>query len=300
MAVRKEITLVVTDSGLGGLNVAAKVRAALERYRYAEKTNVIYFNALPEKGHGYNSMTSLSEKVCAFDSVLNGIVRHCSPDIILIACNTLSVVYEHTAFFNKPATEVMGIVDLGVNMILKSMQSDSKAVILGTPTTIAGEAHKKLLMKNGVNEGNIIAQPCRDLESEIQNNARSERVREMIRHYLTEAVPEPDSRGHYVFALCCTHYEYSLPVFEECIKERIINYTIVNPNDMMVEELNRKLADRSIKEQMITEKVLSRTPIATDDIENVARLLESVSKDYSLALLNYVYDAGLFEVSVLK
>ncbi|MGE5363709.1 MAG: hypothetical protein ACM3SM_06230, partial [Bacteroidota bacterium] len=101
-------------------------------------------------------------------------------------------------------------------------------------------------------------------------------------------------------ALCCTHYEYSLPVFEECIKERIINYTIVNPNDMMVEELNRKLADRSIKEQMITEKVLSRTPIATDDIENVARLLESVSKDYSLALLNYVYDAGLFEVSVLK
>lgn len=300
MAVRKEITLVVTDSGLGGLNVAAKVRAALDRYSYAEKTNVIYFNALPEKGRGYNSMKSLSEKAEAFDSVLNGIVRHCSPDIILIACNTLSVVYEHTAFFKNPATEVMGIVELGVSMILKSLQSGSKAVILGTPTTIDGEAHKKLLMKNSVNAEDIIAQPCRDLESEIQNNARSERVREMIRHYLTEAVPEPDSRRHYVFALCCTHYEYSLPVFEECIKERTKNYTIVNPNAMMVEELNRKFADSTIKEQMITEKVLSRTPIAEDDMENVARLLEPVSKDYSLALLNYVYDAGLFEVSALK
>ncbi len=294
---KKELTILVTDSGLGGLNVAAKIRANLNNSFIANKVNVIYFNALPQRGRGYNSIDNLPEKVKIFNSALNGMVKFCSPDIILIACNTLSVVYEYTDFYKNPKVEVMGIVDLGVKMILNSLNSkNSKIILFGTPTTIQGEAHKKLLLKEDINPDNIIPTACKNLETEIQIDAASNIVKELIDKYLNEAVPLPQEEKNYIFALCCTHYEYSLPMFELCIKSKIKNYKIVNPNDLMVEELNKKYKPNESVQQIITEKVLSRTIISQSDIDNVGQLIAPISGEFASALQNYECNEGLFEL----
>ncbi|MFH0735462.1 MAG: hypothetical protein V1773_13490 [bacterium] len=293
----KKLTILVTDSGLGGLNVAAKIRANLDNGLFANEINVIYFNALPEKGRGYNSINNLAEKVKIFNSALNGMVKNCNPDIILIACNTLSVVYQHTEFYKNPKVEVMGIVDLGVRMILNFLDNkDTQIVLFGTPTTIQGEAHKNLLINQGINPNNIIPQACKNLESEIQIDAASSMVKELIEKYLTEAVPLQSDNKNYIFALCCTHYEYSLPLFEACIKEKIKNYKIVNPNNLMVEELNKRLTSNSVTKQIVTQKVLSRTVISQVDIDNISGLIAPISGKFALALQNYECNEKLFEI----
>lgn len=289
-----QYTILVTDSGLGGLNVVASLRKQIAQNNYSKKIKLIYFNSLPQKGYGYNSMNSLEEKVTVFNKAINSMAKNFSPNIILIACNTLSVVYEHTEFYKVPLTQVMGIVDIGVRLILKEYNENCKVVLFGTPTTINGKAHKNLLIKAGVPESNIIEQPCKNLESEIQINASSPVVEELINQYLNQAVPQPEPTTNYLFALCCTHYEYSTPLFNKCINSKINNFKILNPNELMVADAINILPEHSLTPNQVEDLVVSKTVISPNDIDNIGRLIEPVSEETKTALNNYICDALLF------
>ncbi len=291
---KDQYTILVTDSGLGGLNVAASLRQQISQHKYSKKIKLIYFNSLPQKGYGYNSMDSFEEKVTVFNKAINSMAKNFMPDIILIACNTLSVVYEHTDFFKAPLTKVMGIVDIGVRLILQEYNDNCKIVLFGTPTTINGKAHKNLLLKAGVPINNIIEQPCKNLETEIQINASSSIVEDLISKYLNEAVPQPEPNVHYLFALCCTHYEFSIPLFNKCISSKINSYKILNPNELMVADALNILPEHSPTSNPIEDLVVSKTVISTNDIENIGKLIEPVSKETTFALKNYICDALLF------
>jgi hypothetical protein len=91
---KKEITILVTDSGLGGLSVAADVAARLPESGVFEKARIVFYNALFHNS-GYNNLKTDAEKVRIFNAVLKAMNRRYHPDL-LIACNTLSVVYEKT------------------------------------------------------------------------------------------------------------------------------------------------------------------------------------------------------------
>ena len=98
LAERDSITVLVTDSGLGGLSVCADLdhRArATGRYRVL---NIIFCNALPEASQGYNRMPSVERKIRVFDDALAGMARWYGPDALLVACNTLSVLIPRTTF----------------------------------------------------------------------------------------------------------------------------------------------------------------------------------------------------------
>ncbi len=291
---KEQYTILVTDSGLGGLNVVASLRKQISQNKYSKKIKLIYFNSLPKEGYGYNSMNSFEEKVTVFNKAINSMAKNFVPDIILIACNTLSVVYEHTEFFRNPLTKVMGIVDIGVRLILKEYNDKCKIVLFGTPTTINGKAHKNLLLKAGVPESNIIEQPCKNLESEIQINASAPIVEELITKYLSEAVPGPLHNTPYLFALCCTHYEFSIPQFNKCISSKIENFKILNPNELMVTDALNILPELSDISHPVEDLVVSKTIISPNDIENIGKLIEPISKETNIALNNYICDALLF------
>lgn len=67
------------------------------------------------------------------------------PDLILIACNTLSVVYPHTEFSKNTKTKVLGIVEFGVEQVLEELKKnpDYDVIITGTNTTIESRDHEK-------------------------------------------------------------------------------------------------------------------------------------------------------------
>ena len=163
--------IVITDSGLGGLSVVAELERQLNKNPIYKEAELIFFNSLYSSEYGYNSITDFSEKVKVFNNALNSIETKYNPDLILIACNTLSVVFPHTDFAQNSKIEVKGILDSGVALFSDSIKNnEDKIILFGTPTTIISDVYKNKLVELGVKESQIVNQACPDLETEIQNN----------------------------------------------------------------------------------------------------------------------------------
>ena len=73
------------------------------------------------------------------------------PDRILIACNTLSVLYPMTAFSRTTAVPVLGIIDAGVDLFLEALEADpsSSIVLFGTRITIESGVHRDTTAAEG-------------------------------------------------------------------------------------------------------------------------------------------------------
>ena len=82
---RDSVTILITDSGLGGLSVCAELESQLSKLQSFTKVRLIFVNALPGVARTYNSMTSKEEQARMFDKALEGFVRWYRPDAILIA-----------------------------------------------------------------------------------------------------------------------------------------------------------------------------------------------------------------------
>jgi len=296
---KKKITLVITDSGLGGLSVCAGIEEKLKESRTFEEVNLIFFNALPEKGAGYNSMPSTESKAEVFNKALLSMEENFSPDIILIACNTLSVVYPFTQFAHFSKTPVLGIVEFGVEKILSEMNKNvnSQVMILGTETTINSETHRNKLIESGLSTDKIIPQAFPGLESEIQDSPKSETVKGMIELYLGESVEKLDDKTErLIVALCCTHYGFSSEIFYSTCKnltDREI--VILNPNEMMVNSIVLEENRNRFTETEISARVVSRAIIDNDEVNSIGGLISSNAPLSASALLNYENNPNLFE-----
>ena len=127
---KEKIKILITDSGLGGLSVAAEIEKIITNAHMFKEAEIIFVNALPDANFRYNSMPDESTKVKFFDKTLIGMEQWFHPDIIFIACNTLSVVYPESEYYKHGNIPVVGIVDLGVNLIQKKLTQypDSKVI----------------------------------------------------------------------------------------------------------------------------------------------------------------------------
>ncbi|HAP35914.1 MAG TPA: hypothetical protein DCQ28_08245 [Bacteroidetes bacterium] len=293
---KETIKILVTDSGLGGLAVCADVEKKIREYRSYRTATVIFCNALAEKGYGYNSMKTKEEKLKVFSSALNGMTQWYSPDIILIACNTLSVLYAETDYARTAALPVISIVDIGVEMILKELTKDdsNSVLIFGTPTTITANKHKEGLMANGISGDRIVTQACTLLESEIQENPSSTKTKNMIEQFTSEAFDTLTTTPKtVVVALCCTHYGYSIDEFKRAIGSRAEQMVIVNPNDKMSDVLF--LNRNRFATVDVTVSVVSRVEITAREKQSLASLLAKKSPATAAAMEQYLLKRDLFE-----
>jgi len=161
---KKEVTILVTDSGLGGISMFAEIARELRKRHLFEKVYLVYFNAWPEQNRGYNRLKNTAERIHVFDNALQGMMRF-KPDFIMIACNTLSVLYHHTEFSRSVDIPVVDIVGFGVDMMAECLQTSTndQAVILGTVTTIESHVHRDHLVQRGIQPEQIISQACDQL-----------------------------------------------------------------------------------------------------------------------------------------
>ena len=60
---KPDVTIVVTDSGLGGLSVAADLAARLPASGIVRSARIVFVNAEPDVGLGYNDMKLEADKV---------------------------------------------------------------------------------------------------------------------------------------------------------------------------------------------------------------------------------------------
>jgi len=296
---KEKIKIIITDSGLGGMSVCAGIEEKLREVKSFREVELIFFNALPEKGSGYNSMPSIERKAEVFNDALISMEEKYSPDLILIACNTLSVVYPYTKFSVESKTPVLGIVDFGVELVLNEIKKDenSEVILLGTQTTINSESHKKKLIEKGIDEEKIVSQACPGLETEIQNAPKGESTLGMLELYVAEAADQLSNEDTPVYAaLCCTHYGFASDAFLTSFKG-VTNreVTILNPNGAMIDAIVIEENVDRYPDIKINARVVSRALISDNEKESISEIIKPYAPLSSRALIEYRYDPDLFK-----
>jgi len=295
----KDVTILVTDSGLGGLSVAADVAARLPQSGVFENTRIVFFNSLFHNRSGYNSLKSEDEKVRIFNRALKAMAKKYNPDLLLIACNTLSVLYQKTPFYQKAKFPMIGIVETGVDLITREFDKhpQATAIIFATKTTIGSNAHKNLLINRGYPETQIMGQACHRLAGSIERGYDSEETIGYIQNYVTEALEKLDNPTTPIFiSLNCTHYGYSMQQFKEIFAASgYPEIEIIDPNPEMADFLFKPPYVNRYPETKVTVEVVSKTKIGERKIKSLSRLLQEVSPVTAEALQNYRYDPELFD-----
>jgi len=295
---KEKIRVLITDSGLGGLSVLAEIEKLVSSDHSFREAEIIFVNALPSANFRYNSMPDDKTKIKFFDRTLIGMEKWFHPDIILIACNTLSVVYPKSEFYKSTTIPVVGIVDLGADLINKklSVYPESKVIILGTETTISSNSYKEKLITKGIKEDRILCIACPNLETEIQNNAKSDLVKGMIDLYTDEVVSDlKDGKSKIFAALCCTHYPYVSAEFKNILSNKIgTDVTILNPNSEMANIFSAAHSSKRYNTCKVDVKVYSQAVLSADEINSISEILQITSPSSAAALKNYINKSDLF------
>jgi len=293
---RKEITVVITDSGLGGLAVMDDIARKLTGAGYYKRVNLIFVNALFDAEKGYNALPSREEKINMFNSVLHGIENRFHPDIILIGCNTLSVLYEETDFVKRSDTPVVGIVQPGVKLIANRLLQNEKSVVIitGTETTISEGSHRKALLEKGFPDRRIITQACPELQSYIEKDPVGEDTEMLISYYVDEALSQLTKENIPIYlSLNCTHYGYSEKLWQKAFNNAGADLVeVLNPNIMMGDLLIAEKNKNRFKNTRITHSVYSKVVIKNKG--SIYNLFKDSSPELAEALMHYVIDTNLF------
>ena len=297
-------TILVTDSGLGGMSVFARIAAQLKKTSPRQDVSMVYFNSWPEQDKGYNHFKTMDKRAQVFNNALNA-MNNFKPDMILIACNTLSVIYPFTSYSRDTKTKVSGIVDHGVQLIHENLVSDpdSQVIIFGTPTTIAEKSHEKKLVNLGIDPNRIFNQGCTNLAGKIERNPFSNDVSKMVITNVSQAVSMMHNpKGKIYAALCCTHFGYCRKLFQTALSRHFKeNVIILNPNQRMADHA---LLDHVIEGPGKTDgfspdidmQIVSQVLWEPERIDAYARLLGNVSLETVKALTAYEWNPDLFEV----
>lgn len=297
--VTPSLSILVTDSGLGGLSVFNDIANRLEQGSPWERVKLTYFNAWPAPHRGYNHFNSMEKRAIVFNNAMSAMAVY-QPDQILIACNTLSVIYPNTKFSRTSDTKVEGIVDHGVQMMHEKLLAnpESIAVVFGTPTTTNAKSHENQLVELGISKSRIINIGCTNLAGFIEREPFSDKVGQMINDFVKQAVSELGMfKGHIYGALCCTHFGYRQELFSRAFTRFFKGKTtLLNPNVRMAGQVFKADNYKQNFKPDITMHIVSQAVWEKEQINAYLRLLTSISDRTRDALINYEQDNNLFSV----
>ncbi len=290
--------ILITDSGVGGLSVVAYAEQFVRVHGYREPVRLTFANAAPENDYGYNAMPSKEVKVQTFDRFLRNVNERFEPDLIYVACNTLSVLLPDTPFFRDVPIPVQGIVETGVALLLCELQADprSVAMIFGTQTTIDAGAYPRSLEARGVEAPRIISQACPGLADTISEDREGVRTRSEIIRWVGAAIGKMGDGNRRVIAfLACTHYGYRKDLFSSALGDAGIRATVVNPNECAVDDLFGAPSDPGIgMNHDVDVAFVTRYAIPPATVEALTWFLTDISPRTVMAMTNFVHLPDLF------
>ncbi|MEE4363977.1 MAG: hypothetical protein V2J08_08580 [Desulfotignum sp.] len=307
-------TIVVTDSGLGGLSVFAAIVNRLARACPWSGVNLVYFNAWPEKDRGYNHYPDMAHKARVFNNALAAMAR-LGPDALVIACNTLSVIYPYTGFSDTTALPVHDIIGQGVDMIAAALARDPETgvILFGTPTTAGSRIHAQGLIHKGITPDRIINQGCVDLAGKIERNPFDPDLPAMIQDNVDQAIAAGAGQFRQPAAgLCCTHFGYCRDLFSAAIARRTGRPPLIlNPNQALADQVLFQAIQRVSQDDMdrfrmsegkacpptdMDIRIMSRVPWDKQRIIAYETLFAPHSPRVAQALANYHFNPDLFKI----
>lgn len=295
---KRNLRLVVTDSGLGGLSVCAPLERAFARSPRHHRVRLTYVNVWPDERFGYNQMPDVASRARVFDQALAALAAF-RPDAIVIACNTLSFLYGLTEFSRTTTIPVFGIIDAGVTLFHEALAAspDSAILLLGTKTTIESGVHWQKLLDRGIAAERIVPVACHGLAAAIENDPEGGGVGEMIARCLSP-VSEARPPGSTLYAgLCCTHYGYvaeAIRVGLEWATGKVVD--LLDPNARLVSQLVPEAPDHAddARGAAVSVEVISKVPLSRRKCLAFERLIDPISPATAQALLSYSRMPDLF------
>jgi glutamate racemase len=296
---KENITIVITDSGLGGLSVVADAAEKFRRHPVFRNVNLVFFNALFSDQSGYNGLQTREEKLSVFSSALQSMQDRYAPDIILVACNTLSVLIPDTEFAKTSGVPVVGIVADGVGQIAEQLRGKATArnIIFATQTTVDEGTHKDLLMEMGFTDAQIMTQSCPQLTLYIEQGYDSEYTDMLIDAYVDEALSRMgETDGPLSVSFNCTHFGYSMESWKQAFASRGVEVAaFLDPNRRMIDFLLPAPLQQRYPQAEVTVKVVSMIDIPADRQDSIGRWLHKASPVTETALRNFELKSDLFE-----
>ena len=292
--------LVITDSGLGGLSVCAKLMFLLKERASKEKNTginlrITYINASPSNDRGYNDMSDIVEQNSAFKKILKNVEKIFSPDLIFIACGTLSGLLKGIIPSKHITNNIKDILPIGTKLLLDNIKKDrrSKIIIFGTPTTIHTKIFEERLLKKGISKNRIFSQACPNLASMISNDFDGYKVSKLINEFVKKSLNNIRSNPieKLIVFLGCTHYAYRQNFFLNSFRlEGYNNLNILSPNLASAIYLNNFILKNKseFKTNKISLEFVSPYSIPIKEKYNLSKLLYLESIDTALALKNEI------------
>ena len=294
---KERLKIVMTDSGLGGLSICADVDARLRRHPIYKDLFITYFNAWPAQNKGYNKFSPLSERIRIYNKALYSMAEY-EPDLIVIACNTLSALYQHTEFRHKSNIPMLGIIDFGVDLFYRKLTQapDSKLLVLGTMTMIAQNNHKNLLVEKGIEEERITTQACDGLATAIEMDSKGAGVHQLADKYIKEAIQKlGQSTNKLLIALCCTHFGFGASIIKQKVKQYFSGLVeILDPNALMGAYLISQETKQIYDEPNLQIEMVSKVAINNKQLKSIANLVRRASPQTAQALADYRHKPDLF------
>ena len=232
--------IMVVDSGIGGLSVFATLERSLGGLHRDEGFQLTFANASPEDNYGYNSMKSREEQIETFDRFLANACTRFEPDLIYLACNTLTVLFPFTSFFKETTLPVLDIISTGIRYLYEEFnrQPDWPVLIFATPTTVLEGTLERGLVEKGIHPSRMVSKACPGLADSISADLGGQRTRNMVEIFIQETLSGKATHDFHMFAyLGCTHYGYRMNLFQESLEARGIQARVLNPNRFAVDDI---------------------------------------------------------------
>ena len=293
--------IAITDSGVGGLSVCAALESALRRSAVPHDIDVVYLNGALEDDYSYNAMPSRQEKLQTFANFLQAALDGYAPDLLFIACNTLTVLFEDPFYDSFRDRPVLGIVETGAAKLLEAHRQQPQAgiIVFATETTIGDNAYGSRLAAAGVPARQYVQQACPGLPDAISNDASGALADGLLADYVPAALARFERKPQQVLAfLGCTHYGYQAGVFERRLRAGVDDVRVINPNLAAAAAItawidNNAAARRGSGRHRF--RVVSRYAIPAKPLRSLPLYLGEDAPDTLAALRNFTHQPSLFD-----
>jgi glutamate racemase len=295
------LRVAITDSGVGGLSVCAALESALRQSAAPCDIDVVYLNAALEDDYSYNAMPTRQEKLQTFGNFLHAALDGYSPDLLFIACNTLTVLFDDPFYDSFRDRPVLGIVDTGASELLDAHRQQPQAdiIVFATETTIGDNAYGSRLAAAGVPERQYVQQACPGLPDAISNDASGALADGLLADYVPAALARFERTPKQVLAfLGCTHYGYQAGVFERHLRASVEKVRVINPNLAAAAAILAWIEESGAAQGGSGRhrfRVVSRYAIPSKPLRSLPLYLGQDAPDTLAALRNFTHRPSLFD-----
>lgn len=296
-----KIRIVVTDSGLGGLKFCAELARYFKYKAGVREAELIFFNCRPADNWGYQYLKTDAERAAIFSRALTAVNENYSPDMIVIACNTLSSIYRYTSFAKDAPVPVIGIIDSGVQCAGELLNSDHELAMLmfATPVTVNAGVHKQLLAESGIGHERLSYQECPGLPEIIVRGDKAE-IERRINNFMEQAVGRLQGKK-FAVSLFCTHFSYVPEYFRSAAAGYSgFNGKIINPDAALLEQVAGHFAPEGSGTGRVNVKVVTKTGHSEQVKAALMPFIADISPETARALQNDLHFPEFFSTRLEK